>query len=377
MKKEKREHISFSQINCFSCPYKYKMIYIDKAIKKENQFMTLGRYVHLAISIYTKDCIAHKVDSDFDLMESAIKKASLEEKLADDQLIEAREILLNFAERNIDFDKIIDQEKEFTLELLDGGLVNGIIDKVISYQDQSGNRILGIQDYKNYFRNPTQTEVDNSLQLRIYRWAALTELYKNFDYVQLAIYNTRFNYMSYGKLEPVAELGNEIESIGNFLNQKYKDIKTAKEFTCIKSDACFEYGNCPVMLQGLCPAYSKDEVERMVNSEDIKELVFAIKQMEAKLKDAKAKLKARMKDSAPIEIDGNTVGFMPSFSYKYLLEALLYLKEKYFIEISKIDVSKTTVESLLKKKYKKPEYEGLLKEIEKYQIPTSRNTFEI
>jgi hypothetical protein len=71
------------------------------------------------------------------------------------------------------------------------------------------------------------------------------------------------------------------------------------------------------------------------------------------------------------------VGFMPSFSYKYLLEALLYLKEKYFIEISKIDISKTTVEGLLKNKYKKPAYEGLLKEIEKYQIPTSRNTFEI
>ena len=92
-------HLSFSQIDTYNCPFRYKMLYIDKAIKRESIFMTTGKLIHECIKLYSKECITHKVESDFQLMEECIKNIFENEKLNDEQTIEIRQALLEICRK--------------------------------------------------------------------------------------------------------------------------------------------------------------------------------------------------------------------------------------------------------------------------------------
>ena len=370
-----QDHISYSQIETFKCAGRYKMIYIDKSIERGSIFMTTGKVVHNAIRLYSKACIKAKCENDFELMENAIKEALKEEKTTSEQEIEIRELLLDFAEENLYYNVILDCEKEFNIKI-DEGEVKGIIDRVNSYRDQQGNRILEIIDYKTSFRNYTESEVDNLLQLRIYRWAALKELYKNYDFVRLGIYNTRYQFCRFGKTVEISTLGKEVESIENFLNEQWNKIKKCSEYPFIKSEACLEYAGCPIMIVGLCPAYSKKEVERMLKSEDIIEQVQAIRKLKIQIADAIAKLKTYFITNDPIIVDGDPVGFKSNISYKYLLSGLQKLDKKYDLKLGSLEISKTAAEKIFKKTWGK-DFEKYTEEIRGEIISTSTNNFEI
>lgn len=369
------DHISYSQIECFKCPGKYKNIYLDKSIKKESQYMTAGRVAHDAIRNYSVRCIQSKVESDYDFMNEEASKAINVEGLGTEEALEVRESLLEFAEKNLNYDIVLDYEKKFDIPINEG-IVEGIIDRTNGYRDAVGNRCLDIIDYKYSYKNYTESEVDNSLQLRIYRWAGLTFIYKNYDLVRLGIYNIRYNFCRYGKEKNMSELSKELEAIENMLNEEWNKIKKAKEYPYIKSAECFSYGGCPVMISGACPMYSEDEINNLLNSNDIASQVRAIRKLKVDLNIAISKVKKYFDTNKPIVVDGDIVGYLVSNSYKYLLSGLIKLDKKYNLPIGSLTLSKTEVEKILKKKFGK-EFMLYIEEIKDDMIRTSSNKFEI
>ena len=270
---------------------------------------------------------------------------------------------------------MLDYEKEFNIKL-DDGILNGYIDRVNLYKNQIGERVLQIIDYKYSYKNYTKGEIDKLLQLRIYRYAAIKELYKNCDIIQLGIYNVRYNYIRYGEEVKVDTLSKELESMENFLNEKWKEIKIVKEYPCIKSSACNDYGGCQVMIEGKCPAFSKEEVDKILKSDDIIEQVKIVRALKSQVKNATEKLKEHFENNAPIEVDGEMVGFIVKMSCKYFISAMLKLKEKYGVNIDSLTISKTEAEKIMKKHFGK-KIEEIISELKEDIINTSSNSFEI
>lgn len=374
-KKNSLDHLSFTQIYAFICPYKYKKIYIEQSLNKNSLLMTTGRIVHNTIRMYSRECIKNKLESDFEIMSNCIDLALNEEKTTNEQSVEIREILLEFAEKSLDYEKILDYEKKFDINL-NAGIMEGIIDRVDSYRDQNNNRVLRIIDYKTSYKNFTESDVDNSLQLRIYRWAALKELYKNYDIVILGLYNTRHNFCRYGKPKEISELQKEIENIENFLNKKWTEIKECKEYPAIKSSACNDYGGCPILLAGECPVYSKEEINKILKGNDIIEQIRTVRILKSQINETTSKLKQYFSTNNNIIVDGVEVGFTSNKSYEYLLSGLLLLDKKYDLKSGSLELSKTAVEKLLKKKFGK-DYQKYVDEIEDYILETASNSFEI
>jgi hypothetical protein len=379
MKKESnKSHISYSSISAFQCPYRYFKIYIDKTLKRESILMQTGKIIHECINEYSDACIKLKLESDYEVMQKTIKTALSKESVTSEQEIEIRETLLEFAENNIGYDKLLDHEIDAFIPLdSNDKFVEVIIDRTNAYRDNEGARVLEIIDYKHSYLIMTAVEVDNSLQLKIYEWAALKQIYKNYDKIRKGIYNTRYGFIRYGKMRNVADLGKEIEGMDNYLNEQWIKIKEAKDYPCIKSEACTQYGGCPLMLSGECPEYSKDQIEKILRSDDIIELVRTVRMLELQIDEAKAKIKQHFSTNGPIEVDGKKVEAKYSFSYKYLFACLNFIKEKYKLNLDEIEIGKKEVEDILKKAFGKNSLENYIAELEPYKIPTSSSRFEI
>ncbi len=374
LKDENISHISFSQIACGKCLYRYKKIYIDKEIKRESLLMQEGKIVHEAIKEYSKECLNLKIESDYEIMSDIIQEIIDKEKITEEMKLEIREILLNFAENVIDYEKILDFEKEFRIDL-DTGTIEGVIDRINSYRDQDGLRVIEFIDYKNSFKVMSAQEVEDNLQLRIYRYIGCNELYKGNDLVRIGIHNTRINFIRFGEFHEVLGLQKEFERMSHYLNEQWKRLKESKEYPPEISNACLEYGGCPVMTEGKCPLYSKEAIKKMIESESIIDNVRAIRKLKIDCNNEVLNLKDYFKTNEPIDVDGKSVGFISNKSYKYLLEELMALSNEYDVVIDGLRLNKTDVEKLFKRAFGKEKFISYLEKLNK--IETCSNTFKI
>lgn len=371
---KKPNHLSYSQINLGRCPYAYKRIRLDGDYEADNEHIRLGTLKHQVIYEYTKKCVKDHISNDFELMDKLIKKHFNKSGLEEKHYCEVRQSLLDWAERDFSWDDIVGCEIPYDVELVGGVKIKGSIDRINAYE-LDGERVLEITDYKNTLKYTKKGEVVVDLQLRIYVFIACVYLYPGFTKVRRGIPHLRHGFTMWSDYEYVSELAGEFEATEEFINRQWERLIEAEDYPCCKSDQCWEYNGCPVMLDGKCPAWSKAEVKRMMSG-SIEDKVRALRKITQDHKDLKAELSAHFNINDPIEVDGSFVGYSQTHSHKYAW-AIVEWAETNGVDLRKITLSKSVVEKAIKDSLGKIEElsEGSQDTIANSQIPTISESF--
>jgi len=382
---QKKEHISHSQIRNGRCLLKYKLINLLGEIKEENNAMKLGSVVHIIAHDYVKSCVENSYDADFDLMNKLVDKYFNDSGLPEDFYISLRDAMIIFAERGVDFNSILDFEKEFLVDINspDGSksdnpvMVKGIIDRVNCYRVDDGS-VIEFIDYKHQSKISTEEDVNNDLQLSIYKTIGCNYLYTGYDYVRHGIFHTKYNFIRWSELKKVSECGAEFENIENFLRRQWERLINTPDdqYEPTKGETCWEYGGCPVMAADKCPLYTKVEVEKMKQG-SIDEKVRALRSIDIQRDIMLSQVKTYFKENSAMTIDGGPVGYYPTSSYKYKLEPFRNFAINIQADITGLTISKRDAEKVIKKIIDPDDLsEAEQLELDAMKIDTAKNTFK-
>lgn len=375
----KPDHISNSQINLCKCPYKYLKLRLEKSINEDNIAMQRGAAVHEIIAKYTDWCVKNRTDGDAEELDRIIDSIFNKGKYPEEIYQEIRETIIKFGEREMLFKSILDYERmskvkigtdKFGKEIM----LDVVIDRVNSYRGDKGT-VLEIIDYKNQMNILTKADVDKHEQLKIYKYVACKYLYKNYDYVRVGIYHTQYNFIRWGEMEKVSDLAIEFDNTEKYLIRQWEWIINRTEYKPIMSEACWQYGMCPVMSAGKCPLWTKERTEAMRISDKITDMIAAYRKLDSDSKELKKKISKHFETAMPEEIHGKLVGYQQSISTQYVVKQLLEYCKKYDINFDEMTISKTEAEKIISQ-YKKPALmtEDELNEIkamQKYKVSSS------
>lgn len=377
---KKKAHISHSQIMNGRCLHKYKMINLLNKINPSSPAMVFGSTVHNIIYIYTKGCMEGAMEADFDLMNKLIDENFNKSGLSETMYQTFRETLLEFAEKGVNFDTLLDYEKRFHVNIGADDkpmYVDGIIDRINSYRDDRGS-VIEIVDYKNSMNIMSEEDVKENLQLKIYRYIACNYEYQGYDYVRTGIYHTRYNYTRWTDLVKVSDLSTEFENTEKFLIRQWSRLIETPDDQYLpeKGEVCWEYGGCPVMLSEQCPLYKKSMVNKLKKG-SIEDKIRAVRKIDIDRDMIIAELKDYFKTNEPMNVDGKDVGYQVSFSEKYPLLEFYNFANKLSLPLDGITISKTDVKKSLKKGIGEEEMsEEDAIELEGMRISTSSNRFK-
>lgn len=363
---KKPDHISNSQISLGRCLFKYKKIRLEKEIDQSNDAMTEGKIVHDIIYEYTKHCVENGMDSDFDLMNDLIEK-KYDDSLPQDTYLSMRENLMTFAQKGIEKDKILDYEINKTYSI--GKDKNGkdvkiqvIIDRVNTYRQNNGS-VIEIIDYKNQYNLMTKEDVEKSIQLRIYRYIAMRFMYpwaKNF---KIGIYHTRYNYIVWGDLISKEDLSEEYENMESFLFHQWNRLTNSEDYPPEKGGACWEYGHCPLMKNGMCPLYTDSEIKKMSIDPDITEQVRVVRKLSSDVSRIKKEIQSYFKIYKGYEIDDIFTGYKEINTEKYDLKEVLSFMKRKEINLDGLTLGKTEIEKKVREKYSVKSFKKLPEDI--------------
>jgi hypothetical protein len=306
---DRKDHISHSQIQAARCLYYYKRVYSDKEFKAENLPMLEGRFHHQVREVYINHCMNAGVETDPGAMRSIFEGCFDGSGLPENSFVPAYENVMKFAERPVPIDKIFAVEKESTISL--GKDQNGKEIKVVVKPDlilidaTADGTLLDVWDFKSQRNKLSEKQVGEMQQMRLYMWAAV-KLCPGFDYVSPTIFILPWNLECPGEKQAVKMLEKEHEAIEAFLMRQWDRIINSPEEAYDQPtpcEQCFEYGGCPILNAGKCPAY--ESLER----EDIKSVVKEARLLDHKAKQLKAKVKEHYKQYEGETIEGAFVGY--------------------------------------------------------------------
>jgi len=237
--------ISYSQIdNYLACPLRYKFSYILNVPTPPNHALNFGNTVHNVLKIFHTKKMFGKETSLEDLMDIYEKEwvplGYDDEEHRKKQFESGKKILERCYQTNKDIDvQHIGIEKEFILDI-DGIKLKGKIDRIDKLPDGS----VEIIDYKTG-NSKTQKEVDNDVQMTIYKMAAEEAL--NIEPTFLSFY-----YLEAGEKLSTNRTQKQIEAQKKIIKEVVKDIKE-KNFKPNSGQSC---RFCP--YRGLCPFSEKE-----------------------------------------------------------------------------------------------------------------------
>ena len=324
------------------------MMRLTGTVKHENAAMDEGKFVHQVIYEYTKHCIEHGIDSDFELIDQLIDKHFDNAKLSESVYINARQNLLEFGEVGIDIQKVLDFERHFRVET-PGYTIEGYIDRVNTEKSKYG-ALVEIIDYKNQRNIMTENEVKENLQLMIYKYIAAKHLYPWMQAVRVGIYHVRYNYIQWTKVQTMDELIQEFEGVEKFLQREWKRLihTPDDQYSPQKGVACWEYGFCEVMKAGKCPLFKQSEVDKMLESPELEDQVRGYLKSKDDAETVKKKIASRFKNSDPVKVDGKEIGYKQSTSCKYSIKDLLEFGNQYNIDFYDLQIASGGVEKIIK-----------------------------
>ena len=260
-----------------------------------------------------------------------------------------RSNLLEFAENGLEFDNILDYEKRFRVDVGNGVIIEGIIDRVNCYRTPDGS-VLEIIDYKNHNMILNEADIINHTQLSLYEYIACTFLYPGYDMVRKGIYHTRYNFVRWSPMRKIIDCSMDFESTEKYLHRQWERLVNTPDDKYIpeKSEACWAYGGCEVMLKGLCPAFTEKQVEAMKTG-SIEDKIRTLRKNDIERKTVLAQVKEYFKDKECLDVDGKLVGFQPSMSYKYDLIGFIEFAKTLGISLVGLKLNKTDAERSIKK----------------------------
>lgn len=169
----KINYISYSQISTFDiCPLHYKLRYIVGLPTLQFAAASFGDSIHKTLKEFYQRLLAgEKVNEEvlIDILENNWNHTGFENKTHEEEQKEhGKTILKNYFEKEFD-PKILPKvlENPFKLKIGPSLALGGVIDRV----DELADGRIEIIDYKTG-AVPAQKEIDESLQMTIYAWAA-------------------------------------------------------------------------------------------------------------------------------------------------------------------------------------------------------------
>lgn len=362
------KYISHSQTEVGLCPHRYDEIYIKKNYPKATGLaVQLGGFEHQVVNKYVKECVTKKIDGDIEALEKIFAECWESYKLPELYYKELHEEMLAFGEKNINYDNVLDVEKEFNIEFDKGKFVKGYIDITRTYlfrgiTKKHNEPILHIFDYKRQANilNQEDTLTD---QFRIYTLAC-TLLYPGYKWYRRGIYYLKYGFIGCYENEdnptPIADIMIEVEETRQMLIRDWKKLRQSKAYPCKQGDWCYRYNGCPILLADKCPVQNKDK--------DIKDWVRTIWQLNIKVKQLKARVKSYITANGNIIVDEKEVGFMKSDSTTYkLIPVIDICRDAHITLISDFDFSKTDMGKVLKDAKNKINFEDINKEFDEHK----------
>lgn len=352
---EKPKHISYSQIRTGKCRLRYLHLVLMKDIKRDNKPLRLGRLVHQIIAEYSRECIKQKLEADYEIMDEIIKKRFDESGLEEEYFIQIRESCIRFGERGFNYNTLLLYEEPFTLKvgMDDKGkdiIVKGIVDRVNVYDTPDGPSV-DIIDYKNQKNIMTEEAVRTNEQLNLYAYWFFMHKYRNGFFIgRTGIYHVPYSFTRWsGDPRHVSEWMIDFQNVEEWIIRQWNRLINAKTYPPERGPWCWEYGGCPVMLEGQCPRWSEEEVESMRTGTLIKDKVRSLRKVDFDRKIQFDQVKELFKGGDTSEVDNQEVGFVPSISYKYDLAGFLKWLQKYEVEPEGLALNKTDVEGIVKR----------------------------
>ena len=232
--------LSYSQIDLYlTCPFRYKLQYIDRLRPKIRWQFSFGTTLHRAAEFFftteaPKPPLLDALLNFYELRWISEGYGSPEEEARYRAL--GREILTRFWETHYpQFKMPLAVEKPFIINI-EGIKLRGFIDRVDRLP--SGN--LAIIDYKSGYHESMKNEVEESLQLTLYQLAAETIWLIPVE--SLTLYSLRHNtpFTCKGRDKYRLEEARKIvlETAGNIAQGKFEPVESE---------------NCPCDFVRLCP----------------------------------------------------------------------------------------------------------------------------
>ena len=384
----KKEHISYSQIQTGRCKLRYKHLVLLKDIVEESEPMRLGKVVHKILAVYSRECIKNKLEADFELIEQVIEKSFNESGLDEKYFKQVRETCINFGERGFNYDTLLLYEHAFKFKVCDDRngnpiMVKGIVDRVNVYETPDG-ACADIIDYKNQKNILTEEQVLNHDQLNLYAYWFFMDAYRNGFYIgRTGIYHTAYNFTRWmGERKHVSDWAISFDNTEKWLIRQWNRLILSDDFKPGRGTWCFQYSGCPVMLEGKCPLWTDEEVEKMRKNSLVLDRVRALRKVDFDRKVQVSLVKELFEIDETADVDGQTVGYNPSIGYKYDLTKFMKWLEKYGVVPEGLTVTKTDAEGIVKRLQRgKMETNGEavteehLAELEGCKIETAQNKF--
>ena len=222
------QKLFFTGIKTYAeCPLQYKYTYIDRI---KNDKLTLkrddGRIIHKMLEELS-------VDPTFEGLDKAINNTfmSFAKDYPFDQIKQCEKVLRSWFTADSFPHRVVEAEKRFLIPIKDTFMLSGVIDRIDEILPDKYNII----DYKTGNHLYGLTDIENSLQLRIYAYAAF-HLYPFLTSLMITYVNVRLKNDISIEINK-EQLGEMEENLFNFLSGLFlvpqKDFKAFVGQHCI------------------------------------------------------------------------------------------------------------------------------------------------
>lgn len=365
--KKKFDYLSHTQMEVAQCLFRYDQVY-NKKNKSTVESLPLkkGKFKHKFAEKYVNFCIQSEQESDPEEMKKIFNDLWPKYNIPEENYQEIYSECLDFAEKDINCQSVLDTEIRCRVEFDPGKFVEGIIDKRSIYKFRGislkdNDDILHIWDYKNTAHLLKSEEILTP-QMKLYTFLSYHTLPK-FQYYRRLIYFMKYNtiraYEEEDNPTPLMDIEIETQQTKERLCREWKKIKEAKEFPAITGPHCYLYGGCHLLLSGECPKIKKKDFIA------IDDQVRKIFQMNLQLKDLKKKAKDYIDLNGNITVDGKEVGWIPDTKETYPFEQAYNLVKDNNYDLSEENFPASIMKRFIKEAKNKMDAKSILNNVEK------------
>jgi RecB family exonuclease len=353
--------LSVSKIRKFlECPANWKACYVDENWSEESYPIQVGNIVH--------GTLERMVGEGMDLEEAM--GAALEEDVDDppfEAAQESRELVEQYlATEYANFEGTIDVERKFTVSVGDHDLT-GVIDRV----DDMGNGVYEIIDYKTSYLPMSQDELDHSLQMHAYHYAA-RELYPDAERFVMSLDMIRHDQRvtTTGALEDVENISTYLQAMGDKMERAVAegDFEPSLHKYCCY---CHVRHDCPVYQDAISNPLDVLFHEG-VDPESVVEQMNHLKAVEKVLKQRKSELETLLVQAVEdsrgdkVTTSGHSVDVSASRRGEYPPELAIPILQKHGVDIAEVvRIYKTKAD---KAASGNPELKAALEEIKRTRL---------